>query len=60
MSLSRDEEYGKCPQCSHVFVISLFNRYPTCNYDGRILVRIGQVYPKNTPAGDRDIIWNKE
>ena len=61
MSLSYDEEYGQCPRCSHVFVISVFNKYATCNYDGVVLTHIGQDYPEgDIPVGDRNIILRKK
>ena len=44
--LDYDKEYGQCPLCTRAFVVSIFNKYATCNYDGRILTKCGKEYPK--------------
>ena len=44
--LDRYEEYGQCTKCTRAFVVSIYNKYATCNYDGRILSKMGKEYPK--------------
>jgi hypothetical protein len=45
--LDYDKEYGQCPKCTRAFVISTFNRYAQCNYDGVTLNKMGKEYPAN-------------
>jgi hypothetical protein len=43
--LGTHEEYGQCPKCTRAFVVSTYSKYPTCNYDGGILKKVGKEYP---------------
>jgi hypothetical protein len=47
-TLNYDEEYGQCPRCTRVFVVSVFGT-DFCNYDRTLLKGIGQQYP-TTPV----------
>jgi hypothetical protein len=46
--LDYDKEYGQCPQCTRVFVVSVFGT-SFCNYDRTNLKGIGKEYP-TTPV----------
>ena len=49
-NLNYDEEYGQCPVCTRVFVVSVFG-YPTCNYDRSRLESRGHAYPVGAKVG---------
>lgn len=48
--LRYDQEYGQCPNCTRVFVVSVFGN-SVCNYDSVRLEGRGHTYPVGAKVG---------